>query len=163
DDEIAWDPLAGTVDAARLEGVDAVVHLAGANIGDGRWTAARKRELRTSRVDATAALARALASLPRPPSVLVCASAVGYYGAQPARVAGRAPRGDGFPPELGAAGEAAAEPARAAGIRVCHARLGIVLTPAGGALQKMLPAFRVGFGAALGDGRAPFSWVSLDD
>jgi uncharacterized protein (TIGR01777 family) len=163
DDEIAWDPVAGTIDAARLEGVDAVIHLAGANVGEGRWTEARKRELRDSRVDGTTLIARTLASLTKKPSVLVSASAIGWYGAQDGAVDESAAPGDGFLAEICREWEAAADPARAAGIRVAHPRIGIVLTPSGGALAKMLPPFRLGLGATLGDGAAPLSWVSLDD
>ncbi|MDB4967525.1 MAG: Cell division inhibitor [Myxococcales bacterium] len=163
DDEIAWDPAAGTIDGARLEGVDAVIHLAGANVGEGRWTVARKRELRDSRIAGTSLLARTLASLAKKPAVLVSASAIGWYGAQDGLVDETAPAGDGFLAELCREWEAAADPARAAGIRVAHPRIGIVLTPSGGALAKMLPPFRMGLGATLGDGSAPLSWVSLDD
>jgi uncharacterized protein (TIGR01777 family) len=161
--EIAWDPVAGTIDAARLEGVDAVVHLAGANVGDSRWTAARKRELIDSRVLPTSLLARTLAASTKRPAVLVSASAIGWYGTRPDTVDERAAAGDDFLAELCVQWEAAAEPARAAGIRVVHPRIGIVLTPAGGALAKMLPAFKLGLGATLGDGAAPLSWVGADD
>lgn len=163
DDEIAWDPARGTIDAARLEGLDAVVHLSGANVGQGRWTAARKRELRASRVSSTALLASALAARANRPRLLVCASAIGWYGTRAGVVDERAPRGDGFLAELCAEWEAAAEPARAAGIGVAHARLGIVLSARGGALAKMLPLFRLGLGAVVGDGAAPLSWIALDD
>ncbi|MGZ3406201.1 MAG: TIGR01777 family oxidoreductase, partial [Polyangia bacterium] len=162
-DEIAWDPAEGTIDGARLEGVDAVVHLAGANVGEGRWTAARKRELVDSRVLSTSLLARTLAACSKKPSVLVSASAIGWYGTRPDVVDERDGPGDDFLGELCVEWEAAAEPARAAGIRVAHPRLGIVLTPAGGALAKMLPPFKLGLGATLGDGAAPFSWVAPDD
>ena len=163
DDEIAWDPSQGAIDGARLEGIDAVVHLAGANVGDARWTEARKRELRDSRLLSTALLARTLASCARRPRVFVSASAVGWYGTRAGTVDEKAPRGDGFLAELCAEWEAAADPARAAGIRVVHPRIGIALSTEGGALAKMLPPFRLGLGAVIGDGRAPFSWVALDD
>lgn len=162
-DEIAWDPAAGTIDANALEGADAVVHLAGAGIADERWSAARKRELRDSRVLGTALLARALAACARKPAVLVSASAIGWYGDRAEPVDESAARGSGFLADLCAEWEAAADAARDAGIRVVHPRLGIVLTAAGGALGKMLPAFRAGAGARLGNGRAPLSWVALDD
>lgn len=162
-DEIAWDPAAGTIDAARLEGVDAVVHLAGANVGEGRWTAARKRELRDSRVLSTSLLARTLAACAQKPSVFVSSSAIGYYGTRTDTVDEKDAPGDDFLGALCVEWEAAAEPARAAGIRVAHPRTGIVLTPAGGALAKMLPPFKLGLGATLGDGAAPLSWVALDD
>lgn len=163
DDEIAWDPPAGTIDAARLDGADAVVHLAGANVGDGRWSDARKRELRDSRLVPTTLLARTLASCAKKPRVFVSASAIGWYGTRSEIVDERAARGDGFLAELCGEWEAAAEPARAAGIRVVHPRIGVVLDPSGGALKKMLPAFRLGAGAVLGDGRALMSWIAMDD
>lgn len=163
DDEIAWDPPRGTIDGARLDGADAVVHLGGANVGEGRWTAARKRELRDSRVLSTSLLASALAACAHKPRVFVGASAVGWYGTRAGVVDESAARGDGFLAELAAEWEAAAEPARAAGIRVAHPRFGIVLSAAGGALAKMLPPFRLGLGAVVGDGTAPLSWIALDD
>jgi uncharacterized protein (TIGR01777 family) len=163
DDEIAWDPPGGTIDGARLDGADAVVHLAGANVGDARWTEARKRELRDSRLVPTALLARTLAACTQRPRVFVSASAVGWYGTRAETVDEKSPRGDGFLAELCAEWEAAAEPARAVGIRVVHPRIGIVLSTEGGALAKLLPPFRLGLGAVIGDGRAPFSWVSRDD
>jgi uncharacterized protein (TIGR01777 family) len=163
DDEIAWDPEAGTLEAAALEGLDAVVHLAGANVGAGRWTEARKREIRDSRLLSTSLLARTLARLARPPSVLVSASAIGWYAAQDGIVDETAPHDTGFLGSVCAEWEAAAEPARAAGLRVAHPRIGVVLNPAGGALQQILPPFRLGLGARLGDGSAPMSWVALDD
>ena len=162
-DEIAWDPANGSIDGARLDGVDAVVHLAGANVGDARWTAARKRELRDSRVSSTSLLARTLAASARKPAVFVSASAIGWYGTRNETVDEKASHGDDFLAALCGEWEAAADPARAAGIRVAHPRTGIVLTPAGGALKKMLPPFQLGLGATLGDGAAPLSWVALDD
>lgn len=159
-----WDPETGVVDAEAFAGVDAVVHLAGENIAEGRWTAAKKERIRSSRVRGTRTLAEALARLKSPPRVLVCASAIGFYGDR-----GDAPldetssRGDGLLPEVCAAWEAAAAPAAAAGIRVVQLRFGIVLTPKGGALGKMLLPFRLGAGGRLGSGRQWFSWVALDD
>ncbi|HEX8953265.1 MAG TPA: TIGR01777 family oxidoreductase, partial [Polyangia bacterium] len=128
-----------------------------------RWTPARKRELRDSRVSSTSLLASAIAACRRRPRVLVSASAVGWYGARAGVVDESAARGDGFLAELCAEWEAAADPARAAGVRVAHPRLGIVLARQGGALAKMLPLFRLGLGAVPGDGTAPLSGVALDD
>lgn len=153
----------GDFDGALFDGVDAVVNLAGAGIAERRWTRARKREIRDSRVVGTGRLARALAGLPRPPAVLVSGSGAGYYGAAAGDVDESAPRGDGFLAEVSADWEAAADPARAAGIRVAHPRFGIVLSAAGGALGKQLPLFRRGLGVKLGDGSAPVSWVAIDD
>ncbi len=163
DREIAWDPAGGAIDAVALEGFDAVVHLAGENIGAGRWTAARRRRIRESRVASTGLLCAGLAGLHRPPAVLVSASAVGYYGDVEGTVDESAPAGDGFLAEVTAAWEQAAEPARAAGIRVAHARFGPVLSPRAGMLKRLLPVFRAGAGGVVGSGRQPISWIGLDD
>jgi uncharacterized protein (TIGR01777 family) len=161
--EARWDPDTGRVDTASLEGIGAVVHLAGASIGV-RWTPARKRRIRHSRVDGTRVLAEALASLRQPPPVLVGASGVGLYGDRGDDVVSEAdPPGAGFLADLGQEWEAAADPARRAGIRVAHARLGIVLSPDGGALQRMLLPFRLGLGGRMGSGRQWMSWITLDD
>jgi len=163
-DAVFWDPGEGRIDAAALEGVDAVVHLAGEGIATGRWTAARKTRIRRSRVEGTRLLARALAGLARPPRVLVCGSATGYYGDRGDDVLREdsAP-GTGFLAEVCQAWEAAADPARAAGIRVVHLRTGTVLSPAGGALARLLPVFRLGLGGTLGSGRQYLSWVAIQD
>ena len=162
--ELGWDPASGRVTGGGLEGLDALVHLAGENVAAERWSAARKQALRDSRVGPTAALARALAGLRRPPSVLVCASAVGLYGDRGDEALDEdSAAGRGFLPELAQAWEDAAQPALAAGIRVVHLRFGVVLTPAGGALARMLPAFRLGGGGPLGHGRQWLPWVSIDD
>jgi uncharacterized protein (TIGR01777 family) len=156
--------IRGGVDEARLDGVDAVVHLAGENIG-ARWTPSRKQRIFDSRVNGTRAVAEALARLRRPPRVLVSASAVGFYGDRPGDYLTHeeSPAGGGFLAELCVAWEAAARPAGDAGIRVVHPRFGVVLTPAGGALGKMLPAFRAGVGGRIGSGRQVLSWIGLDD
>ncbi|MBC6465346.1 TIGR01777 family oxidoreductase [Actinomadura alba] len=162
-DEARWDP-SGTVDTAALEGVDAVVHLAGAGIGDRRWTESYKKKLRDSRVVGTRTLAEALAGLKRPPRVLVSGSAVGFYGDTAGTDADEsAPMGAGFLAEMVRDWEAAAAPAAKAGIRVVHPRSGVVLTREGGLLAKVLPLFRLGLGGRLGDGRQWMSWISLPD
>ncbi|HEU4560385.1 MAG TPA: TIGR01777 family oxidoreductase [Longimicrobium sp.] len=161
--EIRWDPEAGQVDAAGLEGVDAVVNLAGENVGE-RWTEERKRRIRVSRVDGTRALAEALAGLSRKPKVLVNASAVGIYGDRgDERVDETSPPGGGFLAGVVREWEAAAEPATRAGIRVVLPRLGVVLTGRGGALARMLTPFRLGAGGPMGSGTQWMSWISLDD
>lgn len=158
-----WNPEAGQVDLSRAGCLDAVVHLAGETIAQ-RWTPEVKRRIRDSRVAGTRLLCEALAGLPTPPKVLVCASATGFYG----------DRGDEWLDEASSAGagfladvcrdwEASAAPAAERGIRVVHLRIGIVLTPKGGALAKMLPVFRLGLGGRLGSGRAYWSWITLDD
>ena len=162
-DEIAWDPAAGKIDADALEGFDAVIHLSGENVGGGRWTVARRQRIRESRVASTALLCGALGALRRPPAVLVSASAIGYYGDVDGVADETAPAGAGFLAEVTAAWEQAAEPARAAGIRVAHARLGPVLSPRAGLLKRLLPVFRAGAGGVVGSGRQPVSWIGLDD
>lgn len=160
---IQWDP-SRPLDPAPWEGLDAVIHLAGENIAGARWTTARKQALRESRVGPTAALATMLAALARPPKVLVSASAVGIYGDTGERVADETvPSAPDFLGTLGADWEAAAAPAAAAGIRVVHPRFGIILTPAGGALAKMMLPAQLGLNGPLGTGRQWMSWITLDD
>jgi uncharacterized protein (TIGR01777 family) len=161
---IRWDPVTGELDRSAADGLDAVVHLAGANIGDKRWTAERKRELVESRVGPTAALATSLAGLDRPPRVLVSGSAVGYYGSRGDEVLTEtsAP-GDDFLARLCREWEADTAPAADAGIRVVTIRSGVVLTPKGGALARQLPFFRVGLGGRLGPGTQYLSWIAIDD
>jgi len=162
--EVGWSAEGGIAEPALLEGVDAVVHLAGENIAAGRWTEARKAEIRRSRVEGTRRLAEQVARLRHPPRTLVCASAVGYYGHRgPEILTDASPPGRGFLADVCREWEAAAEPARQAGIRVVHMRLGVVLTPAGGALKKMLLPFRLGLGGRIGSGEQFLSWISLDD
>ena len=162
--DVGWDPASGTIDARGLEGADAVVHLAGESIAAGRWTPARKDAIRRSRVDGTRLLAETLARLSRPPGVLVSASAVGYYGSRgdEALTEASAP-GTGFLADVCRAWEAAAQPARDAGIRVVTPRIGMVLAARGGALARMLPPFRLGLGGVVGSGRQYMSWIALDD
>jgi len=163
-DETAWDPARGLVDASRLDEVDAVVHLAGENIAAGRWTPARKTEIRHSRVDGTRNLCEVLARLPRPPKVLVSASAIGFYGDRGAEILTEASApSTGFLPDVCREWEAATGPASRAGIRVVNLRFGMVLSPRGGALQKLLLPFRLGMGGRIGDGRQFTSWIALDD
>jgi uncharacterized protein (TIGR01777 family) len=162
--EARWDPAAGTVDAAGLEGCRAIVHLAGAPIGARRWTDARKKELRDSRVLGTAAIARAAAAMSTPPEVLLCGSAIGFYGdTGDSWVDESSPAGTGFLADLVRDWEAAAEPARAAGIRTVHARTGLVVSTAGGAWAPLFPLFRAGLGGRLGDGRQFWSFIALHD
>jgi uncharacterized protein (TIGR01777 family) len=162
--EVQWDPAAGKLDTASLAGVEAVVHLSGESVADGRWTEARKARLRESRLLPTRLLAESLARMDRPPKVLVSASAIGYYGDRGSEALSESsPAGTGFLADLCGAWEAATEPARRAGIRVVNLRIGIVLSPAGGALGKMLLPFKLGAGGRIGDGRQLMSWIGLDD
>jgi uncharacterized protein len=163
-DTIAWDPSAGTIDAAGLDGVDAVVHLAGASIADKRWTDERKREIRDSRLQGTSVLTSALAKLSTPPAVLVSGSAVGYYGdASDRELTERSPAGTGFLAEMVADWEAAAQPAVDAGIRTVFVRAAPVLSLEGGLMKYMLTLFRFGLGARFGDGSQWFPWITIDD
>ncbi|MCK9877779.1 TIGR01777 family oxidoreductase [Frankia sp. Ag45/Mut15] len=165
--EISWDPVAGRLDPAALVGVDAAIHLAGAGIGDHRWTTSYRQTLRTSRIDTTRLLARTLAGLSPRPGVLLSGSAIGWYGTDAGGDAGpldeSAPPGDGFLARLVADWEASAQPARDAGIRVCTLRTGVVLAADGGALARQLPLFRFGLGGRLGSGRQWLSWITLND
>jgi uncharacterized protein (TIGR01777 family) len=164
DDDIRWSPDAQTIDAARLEGLDAVVHLAGEGIAERRWDDAQKERILSSRTNGTALLASTLATLQRPPRVLLSASAIGYYGERGADVLTEsAAPGEGFLSDVCVAWEGATAPAAAAGIRVATLRTGIVLSRDGGALQKMLPLFRFGLGGRFGNGRQIWSWISLAD
>lgn len=161
--EISWDPDRGTIDRERLDGVDGVVHLAGESIA-GVWTPARKRRILASRTLGTRLLATTLATLDRPPEVLVSASGVGYYGdAGDVELTEASPPGDDFLARVCVGWEQASEPAARGGVRVVNTRFGLVLDPSGGALATMLPAFRLGLGARLGDGRQWLSWISLPD
>lgn len=163
-DSVRWDPEGGVIDAAGIEGVDAVVHLAGESIAEGRWTAEKKRRIRESRAKGTRLLAETLAKLQAPPGVMVSASASGYYGDRGNELLREenAP-GTGFLPDVVREWEASAEPAREAGIRVVHPRFGIVLSTGGGALAQTLPLFKAGVGGRIGSGRQYLSWVALDD
>ncbi|MCZ7534616.1 MAG: TIGR01777 family oxidoreductase [Acidimicrobiia bacterium] len=163
-DLVAWDPQAATIDAAALEGVDAAVHLAGEGIGERRWSPEQKARILESRTAGTSLLAGALAGLARPPRVLVSASAVGYYGSRGDEVLDeRSTPGEGFLSEVCRAWEAAAAPAAEAGIRTVLLRSGVVLSPVGGALRRMLLPFRLGLGGRQGSGRQWMPWISLAD
>jgi uncharacterized protein (TIGR01777 family) len=151
-------------EAGRVDGLDAVVNLAGASVGDGRWTAARKREIRESRVRTTGAVVAGIVRARRRPAVLINGSAMGYYGDRGnAPIDESSPRGTGFLAEVVEAWEGATRPAEEAGVRVVKLRTGVVLTPDGGALAKMLPIFRAGAGGKIGSGKQVFSWISLED
>ncbi len=163
-DDVRWDPSAGALDAAALVGVDAVVHLAGAGIGDRRWTEDRKRLILESRTQGTALVASTIAALDPKPRVLVSASAVGYYGNRgDAIVTEESGPGDDFTADVCVQWEAACDPAREAGIRVVNIRTGIVLAADGGVLQRLLLPFKLGIGGRLGSGDQYMSWISLAD
>jgi uncharacterized protein (TIGR01777 family) len=164
--EIHYDPRAGQLDPEHLIGVDAIVHLAGAGIGDRRWTAAYRREILESRTLSTSLIARSMAEVVNRggPRTLLSGSAIGFYGAtDDQELNERSDAGDGFLADVCREWEAATSPADDAGIRVVHLRTGIVLSPAGGALKKLLPLFRFGLGGRMGSGRQWQSWISIDD
>lgn len=163
-DEVEWDPKRLYVDVAGLVGCEAVVHLAGAGVGERRWTEAYKKEIRDSRVLGTTAIAQALASLAEPPKVLVCGTALGYYGDTGSRAVDEsAPPGEGFLPSVCVEWEAAAAPAEDAGIRVAYARTGLVVARQGGAWGRLFPIFKAGLGGRMGDGGQYWSFISLHD
>jgi uncharacterized protein len=158
-----WDPATGHINLSGAEPLYAAVHLAGAPIAQ-RWTDDTKRQIRDSRVKGTSLLCAGIAQLAQPPRVLVCASAIGFYGDRGDEwLAEQSPAGTGFLAEVCQEWEAAAAPASELGIRVIHLRLGIVLSEKGGALRKMLPVFKLGLGGRLGEGPAWWSWIALDD
>lgn len=165
DDEAFWNPAKGVVDQAALEGAGAVIHLAGAGIGDRRWSEAYKREVVDSRVEGTRTLAAALAGLAAKPPVLLSGSAIGFYGdTGDVAVDETAPAGAGFlAQDVVVPWEAEAAPAEEAGIRVVTLRTGLVLSGRGGMLARILPVFKAGLGAPLGSGRQYWSWISIDD
>ena len=164
DDELGWDPESGTIDAAGLEGIGAVVHLAGAGIGDKRWTDARKRLILESRTKGTGLLARTLAGLKHPPSTLVSASAIGYYGNRGDEpLDEQSAPGTDFVARVCVQWEGAAAPAADAGIRVARVRNGVVLGRGGGVLPRLLLPFRLGLGGRTASGRQYMSWISIDD
>jgi uncharacterized protein (TIGR01777 family) len=162
--DATWDPHRGVLDPAVLAGADAVINLAGANVAGGRWTAARKQLLISSRVRPAGLLATTMARSSQPPPVLVSVSATGFYGDRGEEPLGdEATPGAGFFPSLAQAWEGAADHATTAGVRVAHPRFGIVLSPAGGALAKLLPPFRAGLGGPVAGGRQWMGWSSIDD
>ncbi|MEO8359556.1 MAG: TIGR01777 family oxidoreductase [Vicinamibacteria bacterium] len=164
DHEIEFDPAKGAAHPSEMEDFDAVVHLAGDSIADGRWTAEKKKLIRDSRVPFTKRLAETLAALKKPPRVFISASAIGYYGDRADRVLRESdPPGSGFLPDVCVEWEGATEPTSLAGIRVIHLRTGLVLTPKGGALAPMLIPFKLGLGGPLGSGTQWWSPIALDD
>jgi len=163
-DEIRWSPAKSEIDSVSLEGIDAVVHLAGENIAEGRWNDAKKKRIRDSRVDATSLLANALAGLNRPPQCFVSASATGYYGDRgDEELTESSEPGTGFLPDVCVGWENSAKSAAEAGIRVTHPRIGVVLSKKGGALPKMLTPFKMGVGGKVGSGKQYWSWITLPD
>ncbi len=163
-DEIYWNPATGEIDAAALEGVDAVIHLAGVSIAGRPWTASRKKAIRDSRIEGTTLIAKTIAGLQRKPAVFVSTSAVGYYGDGGSDILTEvSPSGNGFLADVCRDWEDAARPAAAAGIRVVHPRFGVVMAGEGGMLPLLARVFRMGVGGPLGDGQQYLAWIALDD
>lgn len=161
---VQWDPERGVIDRDALEGIDALVHLAGESVAAGRWTEAQKARIEQSRTQGTSLLATTLGQLRRRPKVWLSASAIGFYGDRgETQVDESAGPGDDFLARVCVAWEAAAAPARQQGVRLVHPRFGLVLHPSGGALARMLPVFRLGLGGALGPGAQVMSWIALSD
>jgi uncharacterized protein len=164
DSEIEWNPERGLASPNRLEGMDAVVHLAGESIAEGRWSEEKKRRILDSRVKGTTVLSEALAGLAHPPGALICASAIGYYGNRGDELLTEAsPPGTDFLSKVCFEWERATQAAADKQIRVVKARFGIILSKDGGALAKMLTPFRMGVGGRVGDGKQWMSWIALDD
>ncbi len=162
--EVSWDPESSGIDRSGLEGLDAVVHLAGENIAGGRWTSARKALIRDSRVQGTKLISETLAKLKAPPKVLVCASAIGFYGDRGEELLNEeSATGSNFLAEVCKAWEDACEPSRQKDIRVVNLRIGVILSAAGGALAKMLLPFKLGVGGVVGSGSQYMSWIAIDD
>jgi uncharacterized protein (TIGR01777 family) len=163
-DCIVWNPAQGILNLPSSTTIDAVIHLAGENIAEGRWTRRKKERIRSSRIDGTNLISRRIAELDVKPKVMLSASGIGFYGSQGDKILTEAdPPGDGFLVSVSRDWEGATSPAEEAGIRVIHMRIGPVLTPKGGALKRMLPSFRFGFGASMGSGRQYMSWILIDD
>ena len=164
DSPVRWDPEAGQIDSASLEGADIVVHLAGEALANRRWTKKQREKILSSRVKGTALLSQTIALLERQPSALLSASGIGFYGNRPNEVLTEASEaGQGFLVDVCRAWEQGTTPAAEAGIRVCHLRTSLVLGARGGLLAKLLPLYRLGLGGRLGNGRQMMSWISLED
>ncbi|HEY6189614.1 MAG TPA: TIGR01777 family oxidoreductase [Pyrinomonadaceae bacterium] len=162
--EIRWDSEKGVTDPAQLEGFDAVIHLAGENISDGRWTDEKKRRIRESRMKGTRLLSEALARLSAPPAALISASAIGFYGSRGAEVLNeQSASGDDFLAEVCREWELATRPAAERGLRVANLRFGVILSEKGGALAKMMTPFKLGVGGRVGSGEQYMSWITLND
>ncbi len=162
--EVYWNPKTGEIDHLLLDGLDAIVHLAGAGVGDHRWSEKYKKEIYSSRVDSTRLIVKAISKMHKPPKVLVSASAIGYYGDTGSQLVDEnSPAGSGFLAEVCLAWEAAAKPAKEFGVRIVHPRTGLVLSRKGGLLRKLYPIFFFGLGGKMGHGKQYWSCISLND
>ncbi len=159
-----WNPDEAQLNRSLLEGLDAAIHLSGENVAARRWSVSQKREILSSRTDSTRLLAETLSTLSTPPKTFISASAIGFYGPNPTgTVDESSAQGPGFLAEVCRQWEEAADPARQAGIRVVHPRFGVIVSLRGGAVAKMLPAFKFGIGGKIGDGKRRMSWIALCD
>jgi uncharacterized protein len=164
DDDISWKPEDGDWNSAFTGGVDGIIHLAGESVASGKWTRKKKEKIRNSRIEGTKRLCEHILKLSNPPSVLVCASAIGYYGNRGVEFLNEgSPRGSGFLPDVCLGWEEATESVSKAGIRVVNVRFGIVLSKDGGALAKMMTPFKIGMGGKIGSGTQYMSWIAMDD
>ena len=164
ENDISWKPEGGCWDSAFAGGIDGIIHLAGENIASGKWTRKKKEKIRNSRIEGTKRLCEQILKLPTPPSVFVCASAIGYYGNRGMEFLNEgSPKGSGFLPDVCAGWEEASNIVSKAGVRVINVRFGIVLSKNGGALAKMLTPFKMGMGGKIGSGAQYMSWVAMDD
>ena len=162
EDTIFWNPQEGIIE--RIPDIDAIIHLSGENVGNGRWTKDKKKKIIDSRVDSTSLLSKALCEMERPPKVWLCASACGFYGSQGEKtLTEEAEKGEGFLSQICQEWEKATEPAKQKGIRVVSLRFGLILSPDGGVLEKMIFPFKMGLGSSLGNGKQYVSWISLPD
>jgi uncharacterized protein len=163
-DDVAWDPVTANVNLAAMEAADVVIHLSGASIGNGRWTAARKAILRSSRIDSTRLMVDAMARLRRKPRAFLCASAIGFYGSRGDEIlTEESERGIGYLPLLARDWEAEAMRAEVSGIRTVRMRFGVILAAEGGALPRMITPFKFGVGGKLASGKQWMSWIALED
>jgi hypothetical protein len=164
DNTIVWKPKGGDWDTTFSDGVEGIVHLAGENIASGKWTKEKKEAIKRSRIEGTKKLCSNILNLPKPPKVLVCASAIGFYGNRGEEILNEgSSRGHNFLSDVCVGWEEATKDVSDAGIRVVNLRFGVVLSQLGGALAKMLTPFRLGMGGRLGSGRQYMSWVAIDD
>lgn len=162
--DIVWDPVHNQLPKGRIDGTEVVVHLAGENIAGKRWNPSVKAELQRSRIEGTKLICETISQLNTPPKTLICASAIGYYGDRGTEMLNETSnKGTGFLSDLCRDWEAACEPARAKGIRVVNLRFGVILSPKGGALAKMLTPFKLGGGGVVGTGNQYWSWIAIDD
>ena len=162
--DVFWNPSEGLIESQGLDGIDAIIHLAGESIGNRRWSKRQKTEIYSSRIKGTELLSKTLSELDSPPAIFLSGSATGFYGdCGSNQIDEQSPKGSGFLADVAADWETATTSAEEAGIKVTHLRTGIVLDPQSGMLKKILPIFKLGLGGKLGDGSQYWSWITLED